>query len=195
MSSSPSQPATDLREAYRVCESKPLNGEDFEKYYVQLGEARKSEVMVNISTMLDLQEENEFSTILFTGQRGCGKSTELRLLERNWRSQYHVIYLETDEVTDINDVEYTDLYLLVAQYVEYELRKLGIQLDRGILKNFEDWFADITYETEQTVESSISLEGEVTLGGDSPFPLSFLSKLLAKLTSQIKDSPRKKKYS
>ncbi len=194
MSFLPSQPATDLRTAYRVCDVKPLEGDDLDRYYAQLGEARKSEAMINISTMLDLQEEQAFSTILFTGHRGCGKSTELRLLERNWRSQYHVIYLETDEVTDINDVEYTDLYLLVAQYVEYELRKLGIQLDRDILKDFEDWFADITEETEQTVESSISLAEEVTLGVESLFPIPFLSKLLAKLTSQIKGSPQGKKY-
>jgi len=193
MSSLPTQPATDLRTAYRVCDVKPLEGDDLDRYYAQLGEVRKTEAMINISTMLDLQEEQEFSTILFTGHRGCGKSTELRLLERNWRSQYHVIYLETDEVTDINDVEYTDLYLLVAQYIEYEVRKLGIHLDRGILKDFEDWFADITEETEQTVESSISVEGELTLGGESPFPIPFLAKLLAKLTSQIKGGAKDKK--
>jgi len=193
MSTLPLQPATDLRTAYRVCDLRPLEGEDLDRYYTQLGDARKSEAMINISTVLDLQEDEEFSTILFTGHRGCGKSTELRLLERNWRSQYHVIYLETDEVTDINDVEYTDLYLLVAQYIEYELRKLGIQLDRSILKDFEDWFADITEETEQSVESSISLKGEVTLGGESPFPVPFLAKLLAKITSQIKGASKDKK--
>jgi predicted ATPase len=194
MSSSSSQPATDLREAYRVCDVKPLEGDDLDRYYVELGEARKSEAAINISTMLDLQEEQEFSTILFTGQRGCGKSTELRLLERNWRSQYHVIYLETDQLIDINDIEYTDLYLLVAQYVEYELRKLGIQLNRSILKDFEDWFRDITQETEKSVESSISLESEVTLGDKSPLLIPFLAKLLAKLTSQIKGSPHGKIY-
>ena len=65
MSFSSSQPATDLREAYRVCDVKPLEGDDLDRYYVQLGEARKSEAMINISTMLDLQETQEFSTILF----------------------------------------------------------------------------------------------------------------------------------
>ena len=194
MSFSSSQPATDLREAYRVCDVKPLEGDDLDRYYVQLGEARKSEAMINISTMLDLQETQEFSTILFSGQRGCGKSTELRLLERNWRSQYHVIYLEIDQLIDINDVEYTDIYLLVAQYVEYELRKLGIQLNRVILKDFEDWFRDITQETEISVESSISLEREVTLGDKSSLLIPFLAKLLAKLTSQIKGSPSGKNY-
>ena len=193
MSSLPSQPATDLRTAYRVCDVKPLEGDDLDRYYADLKEARKSEAMQNISTRLDLQEAGEFSTILFTGHRGCGKSTELRSLERTWKEQYHVIYLEIDEVTDINDVEYTDLYLLVVQYLEYELRKLKIKLDQGILKEFEDWFAEITEETEQTIEKSISLEGEVTLGLENPIPIPFLAKLLAKLISQIKGGAKEKK--
>jgi hypothetical protein len=42
MSFLPSQPATDLRTAYRVCDVKPLEGDDLDRYYSQLGEARKS---------------------------------------------------------------------------------------------------------------------------------------------------------
>jgi len=188
----PSDRATDLRAAYRVCDLKPLEGENLDRYYTQLNEAWKTEAMMNISVRLDLQEAGEFSTILFTGHRGCGKSTELRLLERNWRKQYHVVYLETDEQTDINDVEYTDLYLLVVQYLEYELRKLGIQVDQGILADFENWFAEVTEETEESVDKSISLEGEITLGTETPIPIPFLAKLLAKLNSQIKGGSKNK---
>lgn len=188
----PSDRATDLRAAYRVCDLKPLEGDNLDRYYTQLNEARKTEAMMNISVRLDLQEAGEFSTILFTGHRGCGKSTELRLLERNWRKQYHVVYLETDEQTDINDVEYTDLYLLVVQYLEYELRKLGIQIDREILADFENWFAEVTDETETSVESSISMEGEITLGTETPIAIPFLAKLLAKLNSQIKGGSKNK---
>lgn len=192
ISSLPSDRATTLRAAYKVCNVTPLVGEDLDRYYTQLGESRHSEAMMNVTTLLDLQEAGDFKTILFTGHRGCGKSTELRLLERNWEKQYFVVYLETDEVTDINDVSYTDLYLLVAQYVEYALRKADIRLDRKITQDIEQWFADITEETEQTVESSISMEGEVTLGGASPFPIPFIAKLLAKLTSQIKGGSKDK---
>jgi energy-coupling factor transporter ATP-binding protein EcfA2 len=187
------KPATDLPSAYRASDVKPLEGDDLDRYYMQLGDARKSEAMINMSVTLNLQEVGQYNTILFTGHRGCGKSTELRLLEKNWRNQYHVIYLETDEITDINDVEYTDLYLLVAQYVEYELRKSGIQIDPQIIEDFGNWFADITNETEETVDKSISIEGEVTLGGESLIPIPFIAKLLAKLTSQIKGGSKDKK--
>jgi hypothetical protein len=68
----PSERATDLRSAYRICEVTPLEGEDL-RYYVQLAAIRKSESMNNISTMLEVQEAGEFSSLLFTGHRGCGK--------------------------------------------------------------------------------------------------------------------------
>ena len=80
----------------------------------------------------------------------------------------------------------------MVQYLEYELRKLGIQVDREILADFENWFADVTDETETSVESSISMEGEITLGTETPIPIPFLAKLLAKLNSQIKGGSKNK---
>jgi energy-coupling factor transporter ATP-binding protein EcfA2 len=141
----PSERAVDLRSAYRICEVTPLEGDDL-RYYVQLAAIRKSESMNNISTMLDVQDAGEFSSLLFTGHRGCGKSTELHHLQSNWEKSYRVIYMEVDEQTDINDVAYTDLYLLVVKYVEFSLRSIELQPDRGIVKDIEDWFCEVTDE-------------------------------------------------
>jgi len=186
MASLASERATNLRSAYRICDLQPLEGEDL-KYYADLGAVRKSPAISNVSKRLDWKLPDDPLVIWFTGHRGCGKSTELRRLETDWQKDYHVVYIETDEVVDINDIEYTDIYLLVVQYVEYELRKLGIQIDQGIIQDFGNWFKEITEETEETVEKSISIQGEVTLGLDNPIiPIPFLAKILAKLTSQIK---------
>ncbi|MDW8200819.1 MAG: hypothetical protein RML75_06345 [Cyanobacteriota bacterium SKYGB_h_bin112] len=76
--------------------------------------------------------------------------------------------------------------------MEYEMRRLGIRVAQDILDNIAGWFAEVTQETEKSVESSIAIEGEVTLGGESPFPIPFLAKLLAKLTSQIKGGAKTK---
>jgi hypothetical protein len=177
----PTERATDLRSAYRICEVTPLEGEDL-RYYVQLAPIRKSEAMNNISTILDIQDAGEFTSLLFTGHRGCGKSTELHYLQHNWEQSYRVIYMEVDEETDINDVAYTDLYLLVVKYVEYSLRSIGLQPDRGIIKEIEQWFCDITNETVAKVDSSVSISGEATLSAEAPF----LAKLMVKLLAQIK---------
>ena len=70
---------------------------------------RKTEAIEGISTVLDFQEAGDFRTILFTGHRGCGKSTELQRIRRQWETDYKVIYLEANEETDINNAEYNRL--------------------------------------------------------------------------------------
>ncbi|MEH1904742.1 MAG: P-loop NTPase fold protein [Nostoc sp.] len=182
------QRANTLKAAFQVCNVEPLEGADMERYYVDLSAVRKTSAIDSVSTILDFQEPADFSTILFTGHRGCGKSTELKRIQNQWEKQYHVIYLEVNEETDINDARYTDLYLIVIKQVEFELRKLDLKFDTQLLENFESWFKDITKETEETVERSVSIEGEATLKPEAPF----IGKLMVKLLAQIKGSDKQK---
>ncbi|MEG3898568.1 MULTISPECIES: P-loop NTPase fold protein [unclassified Microcoleus] len=189
MTTHPINRATTLKTAFRVCNVEPLEGDDLDRYYVDLSKVRKTEAIAGVSNILDFQEPEQFTTILFTGHRGCGKSTELKRIQKHWEKDYRVIYLEVDEETDINDVSYTDFYLIAIKQVEFEMRGLGLKLDSRLMGNFEAWFKDVTEETEQTVESSVSIEGEATLGPEAPF----LAKLLVKLLAQIKGSDKQKK--
>lgn len=189
MTTHPINRATTLKTAFRVCNVEPLEGDDLDRYYVDLSEVRKTEAIAGVSKILDFQEPEQFTTILFTGHRGCGKSTELKRIQKQWEKDYRVIYLEVDEETDINDVSYTDFYLIAIKQVEFEMRRLGLKLDSRLMDNFEDWFKEVTQETEQTVESSVSIQGEATLGSGAPF----LAKLWVKLLAQIKGSDKHKK--
>ncbi|PZO22886.1 MAG: hypothetical protein DCF25_01930 [Leptolyngbya foveolarum] len=180
--------AKTFKEAFRLCDVNPLSGAGLERYYVDLIPARKTEAIEGVNTVLDFQEPGEFCTILFTGHRGCGKSTELQRIRRNWEEDYRVVYLESNEETDINNAEYTDFYLIVIKQIEFELREMGLSFDPILLKSFEDWFKEVTSETEKTVESSVSLQGEASLGSDAPF----IAKLLVKLLAQIKGGEKQK---
>ena len=189
MTTHPINRATTLKTAYQLCNVEPLEGEDLDRYYVNLSGVRKTTAIASVNTRLDFQEAEKYTTILFTGHRGCGKSTELKRIQKEWEKYYRVIYLEVNEETDINDVGYTDFYLITIKQVEFEMRRLGLKLDPRLMENFEAWFKDVTQETERTVESSVSVEGEVTLGPEAPF----LAKLLVKLLAQIKGSDKQKK--
>ena len=180
--------ANTLKTAYRICSPEPLSGENLEKYYVDLSAVRKTEAIESVNSILDFQEPGEFNTLLFTGHRGCGKSTELKRIQKNWEKDFRIVYLEVNDETDINDAEYTDLYLIVIQQIEYELRKIDLKFEPYLLKRFEDWFKEITEETEQSVNASVSVEGEAKLGAEAPF----LAKLLVKLMAQIKNSTQRK---
>jgi len=191
--------ADNLKDAYRVCDVVPLQDELLERYYVDLSDTRKTNAIGEISLVLEDQEASEFSTILFTGHRGCGKSTELRQIQSQWGDEYKVIYVDAMVETDINDTEYTDIYLIVIKWVEFELRRNGLRFDAGLLANFEQWFKEITNETVETVDKSIAIEAEVTLSTKNPLEgivaiaPPFLAKLLVKLLGQVKASNQGKK--
>ena len=180
--------AKTLKEAFQLCDVDPLVGAGLERFYVNLTPVRKTEAIDGINTILGFQDAGDFCTLLFTGHRGCGKSTELQRIRRQWEQDYWVIYLEANEETDINDAEYTDFYLIVIKQIEFALREMGLSFDSGLLKGFEDWFKDVTQETERTVESSVNVEAEASLGSSAPF----IAKLLVKLLAQIKGSDKRK---
>lgn len=80
---------------------------------------------------------------LFTGHRGSGKSTELlRLQHRLEKAGYVVLYFEADDDLDLNDLEYTDLFLSVARRVTSDLHDKGINLPENLLKSVSDWFSE-----------------------------------------------------
>ena len=85
MTSLPPNRAKTLKEAYRACYLKPLAGDDIARYYVDLSAVRNTVAIDDVSTDLDIQEPGEFNTILFTGHRGCGKSTELKRIQSRWK--------------------------------------------------------------------------------------------------------------
>ncbi|MFM7907609.1 MAG: ATP-binding protein [Microcystis sp.] len=184
--------AKNLKEAYRICNLDPLRGEAMKRYYVDLSKVRNTKAIGQVDTILEFQEPEKFTTILFTGHRGCGKSTELRRIQERWQEKYFIIYLEADREIDIEDARYIDLYLVLIKQIEYELRQRGIKFDDELLGNFEAWFKDITEETEETVEKSVSMSGTLDVSS-SPFPIPFVAKLLVKLLAQIKGSDKRKK--
>ena len=181
--------AKNLTDAYDVCDPvTALEGEALDFYYLPLLEARKTEAIIQVGQILQQQKPESFETILFTGHRGCGKSTELHRLEKQWQAQYLTIFLDVEEETDINDLIYIDIYLMVIRQVEVALRELKISFDSQLLKRFEDWFKQVTKETEESVNYSLDTEAEISLGAEAPF----LAKLLFKLKGVIKNSSTEK---
>ena len=115
MTSLPANRAKTLKEAYHACDVKPLTGENA-RYYVDLSAVRNTVAIEGVSTDLDLQEPGEFNTILFTGHRGCGKSTELQRIHSKCENENNVIYIDFEFELNINDAEHTDVYLF---YIEH----------------------------------------------------------------------------
>lgn len=170
-----------LKEAYQVCDLGALEGEE-QKYYVDLSQIRDPTAINTIKTQLNFSDAGEFSTVLFTGHRGSGKSTELLRLKADLDQDYRVVYSKANDVLDINDVNYIDLYLVLVQEIIKELAKLKLKLNATLVENFENWFQEVTQETETVIGKSVGLETEV--GVEVPL----LMRLIAKVSAQIRGS-------
>ena len=190
MTSLPANRAKILKEAYRACDVKPLTGENIARYYVELSAVGNTEAIEGVSTDLDIHEPGEFDTILFTGDRGCGKTTELKRIQPQCENAYRVIYREFDWERDVNDAAYTDIYLLFIKKVADDLTELRLNFDPKLLDSCESWFKkDVTKETEATVQSSVSIETEASAGAEIPL----ISKWAAKLICQSRGCSQQKK--
>jgi energy-coupling factor transporter ATP-binding protein EcfA2 len=183
-----SDKAKTLKDAFQACDVGALGGETL-RYYVDLKPIRSMKAIAALRQRLEFLNPGQFASVLFTGHRGCGKSTELRRLQNQFEQDYRVIYLEADDVIDTNDADYTDLYLLILQQVSDEMSRLGLAFDRLLLESFKQWFLEIVDENEESVEKSVSLETSAEAKAEVPF----LSKLSAKLLAQIKGSNKQKR--
>ena len=157
MTSLPANRAKTLKEAYQACDVQPLTGENMARYYVDLSAVGNTVAIEGVSTDLDIHEPGEFDTILFAGDRECGKSTELKRIPSQCENKYRVIYKEFDWERGVNDAEYTDIYLLFLKKVADDLTELRLKFDPKLLDSFEAWFKEVTQETEAPVQSSVSL--------------------------------------
>ena len=177
-------PAKTLREAYNaVNPAEPLPPGD--PRYVDCKDVRGNEDTV-ARMFKTITYSDEHTHQLFTGHRGCGKSTELlRLMKRLENDGFYVVYFAADDHLDPNDLIYTDLLLSVARRVEEDCREDGIDLTQA-LKNIETWFSEVVYQKSEweAVETELKNEAEFGIGLPKGVPL--VARLLTRLTGKIK---------
>jgi hypothetical protein len=153
--------ATTIKQTFRVCNIGALTGAEIDKYYVDLDSVRSTQAINGVSNQLNFLEPGEPAAILFTGHRGCGKSTELQRIKRNLEQRlderYEVIYVKATDELDINDADYKDIYLVIVKYLTQALESWGLQNSPQLIQAFRDWFKDIIREEEWDRETTLGI--------------------------------------
>src|SRR5262249_55746801 len=116
------------------------------------------------------------------GHRGSGKSTELLALKQ-WADANHFlcVWIEVDLYFDLTELQYSDLFLLAAEATEKEMDKQKLGLTPEKLHDIVRWFAEVTKEDLEKVESELEVKAGVEAGGG----LSLLGKLFAKFSASV----------
>ncbi len=129
--------ATNLDDAYLAFDPlKPLSGSQLKSYYV----GREPNPVDRIRQIL-LRAPDAPDKILFTGHRGCGKSTELNrlLADPQIQQTFLVVPFSLAAVLDPLDLGYVDLLVAIEAGLYRAARQAGVQIDErlaGLLEKF-----------------------------------------------------------
>jgi len=176
-------PVSTVDDAYKVCNPEQPLKDLNDPRYVDLTEVRGIRNVARTIAKRIVRTAPEFHQQLVTGHRGCGKSTELYRLKAQLESdKFFTIYMDVEEMLDLGEVSYLDILLGIARATEEQLRDNGFTLNKEMLEELSDWFAEkvLIQETKHNRESRAKAEAKI--GTQIPF----LATLLAKFTSEIR---------
>lgn len=173
--------AINLKQFFKACNpraaldiSKPQD----KKYYIDFSSVRSGRLLNEMKRTIMLSDSPTCQ--LFTGHIGCGKSTELLRLKTELEAQnYHVVYFESSEELDMEDIDITDILLLTARKIAESLDEVQIhirppyfsrlfreikelmltEIDLAAGAEFKVGLAKITAKTKQSVSARAKLRG------------------------------------
>ena len=183
--------ATEIRDVFRTADpTLPLQSGD--ERYVDCTAVRGEEDVVD--QLFDtISWSQRRTTQLFTGHRGCGKSTELlRLKDRLEQADYAVVYFEADDLLDLNDLVYSDILIAIVRQIYTRLEEMEIELDPRLIEQIMEWFGEVIYEYESVESAEVALAGEFKIG--TPKLLSPLAQMMAKITGQLRTGIESKQH-
>jgi energy-coupling factor transporter ATP-binding protein EcfA2 len=152
--------------------------ESFEKHFFRtFGYDRKNDIF-------EPPPLNTCKHVLFFGHVGCGKSTELARLSRVMHDQkrYWVVNVDLLTLLDPHNINYSDVWLAVAQQLISQLERDQIHVDLPVLNRLQNWFSQQVLTSTQIAEFSAEVKAGVAIGSGIPY----LGKLFAKFTAALK---------
>jgi hypothetical protein len=180
------RPAQSLTEVAAQATLEPLPLGD--PRYVDLSTGRDTKELRQLRLHLEDQRgrENRFAKVAFTGHRGSGKSTELLRLEHELAGRFFPLHLYVDEKL-LRDLDYTDLLLWLVDSLTREFANADMPLDRGLVDDVAEWFAEVAEEDVTTLKSGLTAEAEIE--GSAKLGLFAASlKIIARLKSMVSGS-------
>lgn len=190
-------------------EIRPENEKDL---YVPLDSVRPKDCFGDITFSLKIDPETKqlatlsdaYIKIIFSGHRGCGKSTELHRFqaEIDDPNRYCSIFIDMEKEVEITTFEPEDLFItLIAKLIE-RLKKEAVNIDTPQLGDLlKEWLSDTEILKELKNAYQLDLSSEVEAGAGFLGFLKLRSSLKALFSSssstmkKIRETVRKNPHS
>jgi len=166
---------TDLFSVYDRLSTEPLQGQDL-VYYVDAHLGRGGARPVSrLKKLLGYDNDGTLPAgklrdrkrqILFSGYKGCGKSTELNMLQHDIEKDYIVVNFSARHELDIINLTYIDLFVITMEKLFYAVADHGIVIDPLLLASIREWSysTEIKEISKRTGEALLETGGEAGVG-------------------------------
>ena len=151
--------AQTLKDAIRVFDPrKTLDGEDLNEYHTdRIPNKKEDPAITKLKTQLMGADAQK---ILFSGHRGCGKSTELNKLALDLekeRQDLLIVKYNVTDVLDVFDLDYSDVLFSLAYQLYHRAETIGVEIDKAVVDNIEEFVGDVTKDVEEIKEKRVGL--------------------------------------
>lgn len=145
-----------FRTAYRNLELQPLiDQKELDKFRVDYCH----EIIEELQQLVEDSPSGDCK-IIFTGHRGCGRSTLLAQFSRQCNEQYFVVFFSISDTIEMSDVNHINILFSIAVNLMYEAERNQVQIPATTKDTFYKWFAEQT-KTEintNTAENSVGFD-------------------------------------
>ncbi len=176
--------ATKLQDIHLSFRPVPLKVEELYDFYVPAKQARGSNVTQRM--VRSLQENKGLNQhILFSGYKGCGKSTELSILQKDLEDDFLIINFSVNEELDPISLHYIELFIVTMERLFDIANRKNLAINQEFIASIESWIA--TKDIQDIKEKYIG--GEIEGGAGISFLSSFFAKFkfAAKASKSLKE--------
>jgi len=182
--------ALKLEELYDCFESEPIDIEDLNKYYVDVDKGRGLTPMKKIKRLIERNPGGSYK-FLFAGYKGCGKSTELRNLQKELDKDFIILNFSVKQELDILNINYIELFIaLMKRLFVFVKEEKKIKIPPTYLENISNWVKSKEIEEISNKYLGADIDTGAKVKGGIPFFADFFARFTAsaKASSSLKET-------
>src|ERR1035438_4996921 len=174
--------AKTLQDAILNLDPEPLTDDRFDEFFVDTTQARGGDEA--FQTLKRNLEANKLGRLhyLFTGSKGCGKSTELKHLQIALDGNFLVVNFSVRSELDMYKLTHTELLIATMKNLFGEANKANLEIDEAFLEPILSWVDQVYQEVTKTIGYDINAEA----GVNAEVGFLRMFKVFAKLTTHAK---------
>lgn len=165
----------------------PLEGENLKRFYVELEEGRGDNPKLYLEDILRNNPMGK-QQLLFSGYRGCGKSTELNKLQELIADDFITVSYSVLQEFNPTNINYVELFIIVMEKLFKMAETEQIEIRASLLQSIKDWVDSEEIKKVQELAGKVETE----TGAEANLNVWF-AKLFTKIRVQSNASSSTKK--